>query len=69
MPRPRREGHHPAPPPGASDIVGTYDLAGAPGHLIRRAQQVHVEIWGQLVDGGLTTRGEGQEPPPPVLRI
>ncbi|MGH8917276.1 MAG: MarR family winged helix-turn-helix transcriptional regulator [Actinomycetes bacterium] len=55
MPRPRREGHHPAPPPGASDIVGTYDLAGAPGHLIRRAQQVHIEIWGQLVDGGLTS--------------
>jgi DNA-binding MarR family transcriptional regulator len=31
-----------------------YDLFDAPGHLIRRAQQAHVELWGQVVGTGLT---------------
>ncbi|MCP2627400.1 MarR family winged helix-turn-helix transcriptional regulator [Mycolicibacterium smegmatis] len=36
----------------ASDIC-TLDL-GAPGHLIRRAQQVHTSLWGELVGSLLT---------------
>jgi len=31
-----------------------FDLATAPGHLIRRAQQMHTAIWGEVVDTGLT---------------
>jgi hypothetical protein len=31
-----------------------FDLATAPGHLIRRAQQLHTAIWAEVVDTGLT---------------
>ena len=37
--------------PGAD----TYELHKSPGHLIRRAQQVHVELWSQLVGDGITS--------------
>lgn len=39
------------PPPGRD---AGFQLHTAPGHLIRRAQQVHVELWGELVGSGLT---------------
>jgi DNA-binding MarR family transcriptional regulator len=31
-----------------------FDLTTAPGHLIRRAQQLHTAIWAAVVDTGLT---------------
>ncbi|UGS35492.1 MarR family winged helix-turn-helix transcriptional regulator [Capillimicrobium parvum] len=31
-----------------------FDLAIAPGHLIRRAQQMHTAIWADVVDTGVT---------------
>ncbi len=32
-----------------------FDLGGAPGHLIRRAQQQHQTIWAERVGEGLTS--------------
>jgi DNA-binding MarR family transcriptional regulator len=32
-----------------------FDLAAAPGHLIRRAQQLHTTLWGELVGSELTS--------------
>lgn len=32
-----------------------FDLAEAPGHLIRRAQQLHALLWSERVAGGLTS--------------
>jgi DNA-binding MarR family transcriptional regulator len=32
-----------------------YDLARAPGHLIRRAQQLHQTLWAERVDADLTS--------------
>ena len=33
----------------------TFDLASAPGHLIRRAAQLHTATWAELVDVNLTS--------------
>jgi DNA-binding MarR family transcriptional regulator len=33
----------------------TFDLVSAPGHLIRRAQQVHTTIWAEVVGSQLTS--------------
>src|SRR5262245_15053426 len=33
----------------------SFDLLAAPGHLIRRAQQAHTTIWGELVGTRLTS--------------
>lgn len=32
-----------------------FDLLSAPGHLIRRAQQMHTTIWSELVGGRVTS--------------
>ncbi|TAN22904.1 MAG: MarR family transcriptional regulator [Actinomycetota bacterium] len=32
-----------------------FDLANAPGHLIRRAQQVHTSVWAEVVGEDLTS--------------
>ncbi len=32
-----------------------FDLANAPGHLIRRAQQVHTSVWASVVGEDLTS--------------
>ncbi len=32
-----------------------FDLANAPGHLIRRAQQVHTSVWAEVVGDDLTS--------------
>jgi DNA-binding MarR family transcriptional regulator len=31
------------------------DLTSAPGHLIRRAEQIHTRVWAATVDGTLTS--------------
>lgn len=36
------------------EVADDFDLYSAPGHLIRRAQQVHVELWGEQVESGIT---------------
>lgn len=40
---------------GGSRPARSFDLTGAPGHLIRRAQQRHQALWAQLVGGELTS--------------
>jgi DNA-binding MarR family transcriptional regulator len=39
---------------GAMASTTAFDLSTAPGHLIRRAQQLHTAIWAEVVDTGLT---------------
>ena len=39
----------------AAASVETYDLPSAPGHLVRRAQQAHVELWGRMVGSTVTS--------------
>ncbi len=42
-----------APTPPDDDME--FDLASAPGHLIRRAQQVHTSVWATVVGEDLTS--------------
>lgn len=35
---------------------GAVDLISRPGHLIRRAQQLHTELWTEIVGGEVTSR-------------
>lgn len=35
--------------------MASFDFSSAPGHLIRRAQQLHTIVWRELVGDGLTS--------------
>src|SRR5437588_291852 len=39
----------------ACDVIHESDLLSMPGHLIRRAQQVHTTIWAEVVGTELTS--------------
>src|SRR3954466_13975016 len=41
--------------PEENTVEDTFDLRAAPGHLVRRLQQAHREIWAWAVPGGITS--------------
>lgn len=41
--------------PEENTVEDTFDLRAAPGHLVRRLQQAHREIWAREVPGGITS--------------
>jgi DNA-binding MarR family transcriptional regulator len=43
------------PSKASSDAAAQFDLMTAPGHLIRRAQQIHFAIWGQRIPESVTS--------------
>ncbi len=48
------DAYHQKQPVPISDEID-FDLANAPGHLIRRAQQVHTSVWAEVVGDDLTS--------------
>ncbi len=48
------DAYHQEQPVVISDEID-FDLANAPGHLIRRAQQVHTSVWAEVVGDDLTS--------------
>ena len=41
--------------PEENTVEDAFDLRAAPGHLVRRLQQAHREIWAREVPGGITS--------------